>query len=74
MLSFPQNVFSSTVLCSGYSGADGAVLESVKAFGIQVRPTHVRLNTTAIGPDNVSYSNTVSLFSIMQNFISLYPF
>ena len=70
----PQNVFSSIVLSSGYSGADGAVLESVKAFGIQVRPTHVRLNTTAIGPDSVSYSNTVSLYSIMQNFISLNPF
>ena len=70
----PQNVFSSIVLSSGYSGADRAVLESVKAFGIQVRPTNVRLNTTAISPDNVSYSNTVSLFSIMQNFISLYPF
>ena len=74
----PQNVFTSTVLSSGYSGADGAVLESVKAFGIQVRPTNVHLNTTAIGPDNVAYSNTVSLFSmksiLMKNFTSLCPF
>ncbi|KAL5515497.1 hypothetical protein EMCRGX_G000671 [Ephydatia muelleri] len=30
-----NNVFSSIVLSSGYSGADRAVLESVKAFGIQ---------------------------------------
>ena len=60
----PQNVFTSIVLSSGYSGADGAVLESVKAFGFQVRPTNVRLNTTAIGPDNVTYSNRVSLFSM----------
>ena len=60
----PQNIFSSIALSSGYSGADGAVLESVKAFGIKVRPTNVHLNTTVIGSHNVKYSNTVSLFSM----------
>ena len=74
----PQNVFTSTVLSSGYSGADWAVLESVKAFGIQVKPTIVRLNTTAIGSDYYMWSNTVRLFSmksiLMHNFTSLCAF
>ena len=74
----PQNVFTSVVLRSGYSGADGAVLESVQAFGITVKPTNVHLNTTSIGSDNFKYSNRVSLFSmksiLIQNFTSLCAF
>ena len=74
----PQNIFTSTVLSSGYSGADGAVLKSVKVFGIKVKPTNVRLNTTTIDSDKVTWSNTVSLFSmksiLMQNFTSLCAF
>ena len=74
----PQNVFSSIVLSSGYGGADGAVLESIKTFGIKIKPTNVYLNTTAIGSDNFTYSNRVSLFSmksiLIQNFTSLCAF
>ena len=72
----PQNVFSSIVLSSGYSGADGAILESVKAFGFKVKPTNVRLNTTTIDSENITWSHTVSLFSMKsrKNFTSLCAF
>ena len=74
----PQNVFSSIVLSSGYSGADGALLESLKAFGIKVKPINVRLNTTTIDSDNVTWSKGVSSFSmksiLMHNFTSLCAF
>ncbi|KAL5515496.1 hypothetical protein EMCRGX_G000670 [Ephydatia muelleri] len=67
-----NNVFSSIVLSSGYGGADGAVLESIKTFGIKIKPTNVYLNTTAIGSDNFTYSKRVNRYFCRSETILFY--
>lgn len=56
----PQNVLTSTVLSSGYSGADGAVWDTVIAYGIITKPSAVYLNGTELAADKISFNNSVS--------------
>eukprot|EP00731_Ephydatia_muelleri_P000495 Em0001g495a len=65
-----NNVFTSTVLSSGYAGADGAVLESVEAYGVITQPSTVNLNGTSF---NFAYSNHVLKLQVSIKGLN-YPF
>ena len=59
MLLPPQNIFTSTVLSSGYTGADEAVVDVVIIFGVGGRPSNIYLNRTLLQQSDYSYSHVV---------------
>ena len=54
--------FTSTVLSSGYTGAEGAVLGTVRVCGLSTKPGHVTANGTAVDPSHYAYIDGVSLY------------
>ena len=59
-----QSTFTSTVLSSGYTGADEAVVDLVKVFGLSGKPSYVQFNGTILPTSE--YSFKVCVHSAMQ--------
>ena len=60
----PQGIFTSTVLSSGYTGTDEAVVDVVKVFGLSGKPSYVQFNGTDLTQSEYSYK--VCVCSAMQ--------
>ena len=55
----PQSIFTSTVLSSGYTGADEAVVDVVKVFGLSGRPSYIQFNGTILLQSEYTYHDMI---------------
>ena len=54
--------FTSTVLSSGYTPAEGAVLGNIRVYGLRAKPLHVTANDIAVDTSHFTYIDGVSLY------------